>query len=147
MNPAELLATVPFAHRAGLEVVHSEPGHAVVRIPNHRDNQNHVGSVHAAALVLVGETAGGLALLGHPRLKGLLLLAKGLQIRYRRPALAACNAHARVTEEQIDGALARMADAGKADLPLGIEVRSDEGEVLCELTVDFHLRPRPAPKC
>jgi acyl-coenzyme A thioesterase PaaI-like protein len=144
MNPADLLSIVPFADRAGLDIVHFEPGHAIVRIPNERHNQNHVGTIHAAALVLVGETAGGLALLGHPKLSGLLLPAKGLQIRYRRPATASCNAHARVTEEQVDAALARMAEAGKADLPLAVEVRSDAGEVLCELMVDFHLRPMPS---
>jgi acyl-coenzyme A thioesterase PaaI-like protein len=144
MTPAELLETVPFAASAGLIVVHAEPGHAVVRIPNDRRNQNHVGTVHAAALALVGETAGGLALLGHPKVQGLLLLAKGLQIRYRRPASAAANASARFSEAELDAALATMATAGKVDLPLRVEVKSDEGELLCELTIDFHLRPKAA---
>ena len=122
-------------------MVHHEPGHAVVRIPNERRNQNHVGTIHAAALALVGETAGGLALLAHPKVWGLLLLAKGLQIRYRRPAHGAANASARVAEADLDAALAKMATDGKVDLPLRIEVKSDEGDLLCELTVDFHLRP------
>lgn len=142
MNPADLLETVPFAAAAGLSVIHSEPGHAVIRIPNERRNQNHVGTIHAAALALVGETAGGLALLGHPKVSGLLLLAKGLQIRYRRPAKGAANASARVGEDELDAALAKMAVDGKVDLPLKVEVKSDEGELLCELSIDFHLRPK-----
>ncbi len=142
MSVAELLRTVPFAHGADLSIVHSEPGHAVVRIPHVTGNLNHVGTIHAAALVLVGETAGGLALLSHPRLSPYLLLAKGLAIRYRRPAPAACNAHARVSEEEVEQAVAAVEAAGKVDLPLRIEVRSDEGELLAELTVDYHLRKR-----
>ena len=145
MTPLELLETVPCAKGAGLSIIHSEPGQAVIRIPNDYRNQNHVGMIHAAALTLVGETAGGLALLGHPKVENLALLAKGLQIRYRRPALGAANASARIGEEELDAALAKMAVDGKVDVPLKVEVKSDEGELLCELSIDFHLRPKPTP--
>lgn len=143
MTPSELLSTVPFAHRADLDVVHAEGGHVVVRIPNDRKNQNHVGTVHAAALVLVGETAGGLALLNEPRFAGLLLLAKGLQIRYRKPSVGDCSASARLTEEAVQAALAALSAHGKVDVPLAIELRNDAGDLLCEMTVDYHLRVRP----
>lgn len=142
MTPSELLATVPFAHRANLEIVHAEGGHVVVRIPNEPKNQNHVGTVHAAALVLVGETAGGLALLNEPRLQGYLLLAKGLQIRYRKPSTGDCSASARLSEEAVQAALAGLNEHGKVDVPLAVELRNDAGELLCEMTVDFHLRTR-----
>lgn len=142
MSMAELLQAVPFAHGANLAIVHSEPGHAVVRIPHEPGNLNHVGTIHAAALVLVGETAGGVALLAHPKLHPYLLLAKGLAIRYRRPASAGCNAHARVSDDEITAAVATVEAAGKVDLPVKIEVKSDEGELLAELTVDYHLRKR-----
>ena len=145
MSPADLIATVPFAHRADLEVVHAEGGHVVVRIPNEKPNQNHVGMVHAAALVLVGETAGGLAILNHPRLSGYLLLAKGLAIRYRKPGLTACSASAHLTEEQVDGAIAAIESAGKTDLPLAVEIRNEAGELVSEMTVDYHLRKKVKP--
>jgi acyl-coenzyme A thioesterase PaaI-like protein len=115
----------------------------VVRIANERKNQNHVGTIHAAALVLVGETAGGLVLLNEPRFQGYLLLAKGLSIRYRKPAQGDCSASARLTEEQVVAALAAVAERGKVDVPLAIELRNDAGDVLCEMTVDFHLREKP----
>ncbi len=142
MDAAALLATVPFAHRADLELVHTEPGHAVVRIPNDKKNQNHVGTVHAAALVLVGETAGGMALLLEPRLGGYLLLAKGLAIRYRKPGTGACSASARITDAEVVAAVAAVESAGKVDVPVRVDVRNDAGEVVAELTVDFHLRKK-----
>lgn len=142
MDPAAILATVPFAHRADLELVHTEPGHAVVRIPNDKKNQNHVGTVHAAALVLVGETAGGLAILLEPRLAGYLLLAKGLAIRYRRPGATAVSASARLSEAQVLAAVAAVESAGKVDVPVVSELRDEAGELVAELTVDFHLRKR-----
>ena len=113
-----------------------------MRIPNEPKNQNHVGTVHAAALVLAGETAGGLALLNEPRLSGYLLLAKGLSIRYRKPATGACSASATLSDDQVQTALAALAERGKVDVPLSIELRNDEGETLCEMTVDYHLRVR-----
>lgn len=142
MDPAAILATVPFAHRADLELVHTEPGHAVVRIPNEKKNQNHVGTLHAAALVLVAETAGGMAILLEPRLNGYLLLAKGLSIRYRKPGATACSASARLSEELVVATVAAVESAGKADFPVLSEIRNDAGELVAELTVDFHLRKK-----
>ncbi len=142
MSMAELLRAVPFAHGANLSIVHSEPGHAVVRIPHEPGNLNHVGTLHAAALVLVAETAGGIALLAHPALMPYLLLAKGLAVRYRRPAPASCNAHARVADDEVSAVVATVESVGKADFPVRVEVKSDEGELLAELTIDYHLRKR-----
>ncbi|MSQ01189.1 MAG: DUF4442 domain-containing protein [Myxococcales bacterium] len=142
MDLAALLATVPFAHRAELDIVHTEPGQVVVRIANDPKNQNHVGTVHAAALVLVGETAGALVILQEPRLGGYLLLAKGLAIRYRKPGTGGCSASARITEEQVLAAIAGVEALGKVDVPLTVDIRGDAGEVVAEMSVDYHLRRR-----
>lgn len=142
MNLADVLATVPFAHRADLEIVHAEPGHVVVRIANEPKVQNHVGMVHAAALVLVGETAGGLAILNEERLAAYMLLAKGLNIRYRKPGLTAVSASARITDAQVAATVQAVETVGKCDLPLAIELRNEAGEVVAELTVDYHLRQK-----
>ncbi len=142
MNLAEVLATVPFAHRADLEIVHAEPGHVVVRIANEPKNQNHVGMVHAAALVLVGETAGGLVILNEPRLSAYMLLAKGLAIRYRKPGLTAVSASARIAEAAVLATVEVVESVGKCDLPLAVELRNEAGEVVAELTVDYHLRKK-----
>ena len=140
MTPLSLLATVPFAHRADLEILVAEGGHVAVRIRNEPKNQNHVGTLHAAALVLVGETAGGLAILNEPSLSGFRLVAKGLQIRYRKPASTAVTATARISAEQVAVTLATLDSVGKADLPLSIELLNEEGAAVAELTVDYHLR-------
>jgi acyl-coenzyme A thioesterase PaaI-like protein len=142
MTPAELIETVPFAHRADLEVVHAEPGHVVVRIPNERKNQNHVGTVHAAALVLVGETAGGLTILNEPRLAGYLLLAKGLSIRYRRPGATGVSAAAHLPEAAVLATVEAVERDGKVDLPLAVAMHDEAGVLVAELQVDFHLRKR-----
>ncbi len=142
MSPAELLATVPFAHRADLEIVEASPNRVIVRIPNERKNQNHVGTVHAAALVLVGETAAGIALLNEPRTGGYLLLAKGLAIRYRKPGATAVSATATLSEEQVLASVAGVERDGKVDVPMAVALHDEAGVLVAELTVDFHLRKR-----
>jgi uncharacterized protein (TIGR00369 family) len=144
----DLLDLVPFVGQAGITLHESGPGRAVVRLPFRRGNENHVGTLHAGALVLAAETAGGVACLSHPKLQGMLLLAKALSARYRRPAKGDCLAKCTLDEDAVGGALAAVEAAGKSDLQATSEVFSldpsgGEIECVCTVTLTFHLR-KPA---
>ena len=54
---------VPYSGSVRPQVRVLEPGHAEVEIPDRRANRQHLGSVHAIALLNVAEQASGLALL------------------------------------------------------------------------------------
>lgn len=54
---------VPYSGSVRPHVRVLEPGHAEVEIPDRRANRQHLGSVHAIALLNVAEQASGLALL------------------------------------------------------------------------------------
>ncbi len=55
--------TVPYSGSVGPRIIVLEPGHAEIEIPDRRSNRNHLGSVHAIALLNAAEQASGLAML------------------------------------------------------------------------------------
>jgi acyl-coenzyme A thioesterase PaaI-like protein len=54
---------VPYSGSVGPRIRVLEPGHAEIEIPDHRSNRQHLGSIHAIALMNVAEQASGLAML------------------------------------------------------------------------------------
>jgi acyl-coenzyme A thioesterase PaaI-like protein len=54
---------VPYSGSVAPRVRVFEPGHAEVEIPDRRANRQHLGSVHAIALINAAEQASGLAML------------------------------------------------------------------------------------
>ena len=55
--------TVPYSGSVGPRIIVLEPGHEEIEIPDRRSNRNHLGSVHAIALLNAAEQASGLAML------------------------------------------------------------------------------------
>lgn len=88
--------TVPYSGSVKPRIKILEPGHAEVEIPDIRANRQHLGSVHAIALMNVAEMASGLAMMaGLP--DGVRGIVTSLSMTYHKKARGTIRAVSRVT--------------------------------------------------
>lgn len=92
--------TIKFAGTAGVQVEALDFHQAKLRLANRRKVQNHIGSVHAAATALLGESASGF-LLGMHIADDKIPLLKSMQIQYLKRSTGALTGLAQLDEAQI----------------------------------------------
>lgn len=113
------------------QVIHLEPGHAVIAMEDRPAIRNHLRSVHAIALANLGELASGLAMLS-----GLGGDARGivtrLEINFVKKARGRLTAEARVEIPEVTSTI---------EHDVGAEIRNDAGETVAVIAVTWRLSP------
>jgi acyl-coenzyme A thioesterase PaaI-like protein len=94
--------TVPYSGSVHPRIRVLEPGHAEVEIPDRRSNRNHLGSVHAIALMNLAEMTSGLAMMAAlpPTVRGIVTT---LSMTYHKKARGTIRAVARVVVPNVTG--------------------------------------------
>lgn len=114
---------VPFAGHAGAVVEELRPGRAVVHIPDRRSNRNHIGGIHAAAMMLAAESASGFVC-GIEVPDDKLLVVKDFQVAFKKRATGGVRAIAELTPAQRE----QLARDERGDLDVRVRVVDDAGE-------------------
>lgn len=122
---------VPYTGSIGARVEILEPGHVVVSLRDRRAVRQHLGSVHAVALVNLAEVTSGLAMLGAagPAVRGIVT---GLRMEYHKKARGTLTAESTVQPPVI---------SGPVNSDVTATIRDASGELVAEATVTWRLSP------
>jgi acyl-coenzyme A thioesterase PaaI-like protein len=122
---------VPYSGSVGPRVRVLQPGHAEIEIPDRRSNRQHLGSVHAIALMNVAEQASGLAMLvGLP--DGIRAIVTQISMQYLKKARGTIRAVSTVAIPAI---------TGDTDIDVTADCLDREGAVVARATVRWRVGP------
>ena len=121
---------VKLAGTTGIEVLHTDGKTVTYRQKNKRKAQNHIGSVHAAAMALLAESCTGF-IVGINLPGDKLPLIKTMKLNYVKRASGDMTAVASLTDEQI--ALMQTQEKGEVNVAVKVTDASGIMPVECEM--------------
>lgn len=122
---------VPYSGSVGPRVRVLEPGHAEIEIPDRRSNRQHLGSIHAIALMNVAEQASGLAMMvGLP--EGIRAIVTHISMQYLKKARGTIRAVSTVAVPVV---------TADTDIEVTADCLDRSGTVVARATVRWRVGP------
>lgn len=113
--------TIPFVATGRLQILKMEKNEVIIKIKNQRAIRNHIGQVHAAAMLLLAETCSGL-LVGMNVKDECLPLVKSIESHFVKRSSGALVARAYFDESTLEKFL-----TDKGEMPIEVEVTDEAG--------------------
>jgi len=128
---------LPFNRFIGLQQA-AEPN--VLTLPNGGQYLNHLGTVHASALLALAEASSGEFLIKHlGHVEGLIPVVRRLESKFRKPAHGSVTSTVTTKPDQLDIVMSDLAAKGRALVSIAVELHDQAGEHVLSATVDWFI--------
>lgn len=128
---------IKYAGTSGLRFEKLTPNECIVVIPNRKKVQNHIGSVHAAAMGLLAETATGF-MTGLTVPDNRIIVIKSMNLVYLKQATGDMTAVATFTDEQVEF----IKNNEKADIDVPVIITDAKGIETVKATMVWAWAPK-----
>ena len=134
---------LPFNALIGIE--RAEANNALLRLPSDPRYLNHLGSVHASALLALAEASSGEFLLRHfGSSEGIVPVVRRLESKFRKPAHGSVTSSASATPEALARLTSDLASKGRSLILVAVELHDESGTMrsLQQWNGSFNAVPR-----
>jgi uncharacterized protein (TIGR00369 family) len=128
---------IKYAGTSGLRFEKLTPNECIVVIPNRKKVQNHIGSVHAAAMGLLAETATGF-MTGLTVPDNRIIVIKSMNLEYLKQATGDMKAIATFSDEQVEF----IKNNEKADINVPVVITDAKGVETVKATMVWAWAPK-----
>lgn len=133
---------LPFNQFMGLQQA-PVPGD-LLTLPAGPQYLNHLGTVHAGALLALAEAASGEFLLKHLGFsEGIVPVVRRLDAKFCKPANGMVSSKVSTAVEQLDGVKGDLAAKGRALVSIAVELYDASGTHVLSATVDWFIAKVP----
>jgi len=113
---------IKYAGTSGIRVEKLTPNECVIVMPNRKKVQNHIGSVHAAAMGLLAESATGF-MTGMTVPDDRIIVIRTMELNYQKRASGDMKAVASFSNEQVD----YIKNTTKGDIEVPVVITDETG--------------------
>lgn len=130
-------SVVKYAGTSGLRYEKLTPTECIVVIPNRKKVRNHIGSVHAAAMGLLAETATGF-MTGLTVPDNRIIVIKSMHLEYLKQATGDMKAVATYSDEQVE----YIKNNEKGDINVPVVITDSRGVETVKATMVWAWAPK-----
>ena len=130
---------LPFNSFLGIQIA-TEPSKSL-RLPSGNQYLNHLGTVHASALLALAEASSGEFLLRHfGSTEGIVPVVRRLEAKFRKPANGAVTSTATAAPASLEQLDAELASKGRSLIPVTVELHDESGAHVLSATVEWFIQ-------
>lgn len=133
---------LPFNRLLGLQTAATPE--KLLQLPAGEQYGNHLGTVHASALLALAEATSGEYLLGRfGSSEGVVPVVRRLEAKFRKPAYGVATSTASATPEALAQLEADLAAKGRALISIAVELHDAAGTHALSATIEWFIQRMP----